>query len=329
MTVTRVIDQDRVFLRFIEQHNLKPGESIEVEERDAASDSVRVRGKNDQRITIGTRAASKLLVVARMLLLLAATAGPALAQNAPAGDSDRPWEITDNSFLVEEAFNQEAGIFQNIAAWQTDHQGNWALGFTQEWPLFSQTHQLSYTLGYAHGDDASGVGDAFLHYRWQALTGRDGRPAFSPRVSLVLPTGSVSRGLGNGNVGWELNLPFSRQMGDLYLHWNAGFTHFPSAKIGDVERNLLTPRAAASGIWRLRPMFNVMVEAVVQWDEAIAGDATDYVRRVTLLPGFRTGWNIGDVQAIVGMGMPVSFSDGGATAGIFGYFSYELPFAGQ
>jgi len=60
--VTRVIDQDRVFLRFIEDHDLKPGESIEVENRDAASDSVRVRGKNDRRITIGTRAASKLLV---------------------------------------------------------------------------------------------------------------------------------------------------------------------------------------------------------------------------------------------------------------------------
>ena len=45
----RVIDQDKVFLRFIENHNLKPGESIEVEDRDAASDSVRVRGKDDQR----------------------------------------------------------------------------------------------------------------------------------------------------------------------------------------------------------------------------------------------------------------------------------------
>ena len=62
VTVTRVIDQDKVFLRFIENHNLKPGESIEVENRDAASDSVRVRGKHDQRVTIGTRAASKLLV---------------------------------------------------------------------------------------------------------------------------------------------------------------------------------------------------------------------------------------------------------------------------
>ena len=62
VTVTRVIDQDKTFLRFIEGHHLKPGESIEVEHRDAASDSVRVRGKDDQRITIGTRAASKLLV---------------------------------------------------------------------------------------------------------------------------------------------------------------------------------------------------------------------------------------------------------------------------
>ncbi len=62
VTVTRVIDQDKEFLRFIEQHHLKPGEAIAVEARDAAADSVRVRGKNDQRITIGTRAASKLLV---------------------------------------------------------------------------------------------------------------------------------------------------------------------------------------------------------------------------------------------------------------------------
>jgi len=62
LTITRVIDQDRSFLRFIESHHLKPGESIEVENRDAVSDSVRVKGKDDRRITIGTRAASKVLV---------------------------------------------------------------------------------------------------------------------------------------------------------------------------------------------------------------------------------------------------------------------------
>ena len=80
VTVTRVIDQDKEFLRFIEQHHLKPGEAIEVEARDAAADSVRVRGKNDQRITIGTRAASKLLVHVAHLLLVGLLAAPAFAQ---------------------------------------------------------------------------------------------------------------------------------------------------------------------------------------------------------------------------------------------------------
>jgi DtxR family Mn-dependent transcriptional regulator len=60
--VTRVTDQDAAFLRFIEQHSLKPGQSIVVEARDEVSDSVSLRGKDDQRITIGMRAASKLLV---------------------------------------------------------------------------------------------------------------------------------------------------------------------------------------------------------------------------------------------------------------------------
>lgn len=62
VTVTRVVDQDKLFLRFIESHNLKPGQSIRVEARDPASDSVQLRAKDDQSITIGTRAASKLLV---------------------------------------------------------------------------------------------------------------------------------------------------------------------------------------------------------------------------------------------------------------------------
>ena len=62
LIVTRIADQDPAFLRFIEQNNLKPGQPIEVETRDTAADSVRVGGKNRPSITIGARAASKLLV---------------------------------------------------------------------------------------------------------------------------------------------------------------------------------------------------------------------------------------------------------------------------
>jgi DtxR family Mn-dependent transcriptional regulator len=62
VTVTRVVDQDKAFLRFIESNDLKPGQLIRVESRDAASDSVQLRVGGDRSITIGARAASKLLV---------------------------------------------------------------------------------------------------------------------------------------------------------------------------------------------------------------------------------------------------------------------------
>ena len=62
LRVTRITDQDPAFLRFIENTHLKPGQRIEVEARDTAADSVRVAGKNRESITIGARAASKLLV---------------------------------------------------------------------------------------------------------------------------------------------------------------------------------------------------------------------------------------------------------------------------
>jgi DtxR family transcriptional regulator, Mn-dependent transcriptional regulator len=62
LKVTRIADQDPAFLRFIETNDLKPGQPLEVEDRDAAADSVVVRGKDRRRITIGARAASKLLV---------------------------------------------------------------------------------------------------------------------------------------------------------------------------------------------------------------------------------------------------------------------------
>lgn len=52
--------------------------------------------------------------------------------------AERPAEaIQDNSFLVEEAYNQQPGVVQHIfnALWTED--GVWALSLTQEWPLFS------------------------------------------------------------------------------------------------------------------------------------------------------------------------------------------------
>jgi DtxR family Mn-dependent transcriptional regulator len=61
LKVIRIADQDPAFLRFIAHNGLKPGEPVEVEARDQAADAVMLRGKG-RRLTIGARAASKLLV---------------------------------------------------------------------------------------------------------------------------------------------------------------------------------------------------------------------------------------------------------------------------
>ena len=61
LKVSRIADQDPAFLRFIEQNDLKPGEPVRVQSRDTAADAVVLRGR-ERTLTIGARAASKLLV---------------------------------------------------------------------------------------------------------------------------------------------------------------------------------------------------------------------------------------------------------------------------
>jgi DtxR family transcriptional regulator, Mn-dependent transcriptional regulator len=60
--VTRVTDQDAVFLRFVEQSALMPGQMVTVVSREEAADSVAIEGPGTQRIVLGARAASKVLV---------------------------------------------------------------------------------------------------------------------------------------------------------------------------------------------------------------------------------------------------------------------------
>jgi DtxR family transcriptional regulator, Mn-dependent transcriptional regulator len=64
VTIARVADQDPDFLRFLEQRDLKPGQTVEVASRDHAADSVALRGPGNRMITLGSRAASKLQVSA-------------------------------------------------------------------------------------------------------------------------------------------------------------------------------------------------------------------------------------------------------------------------
>jgi DtxR family Mn-dependent transcriptional regulator len=319
VTISRVADQDREFLEFAERHDLRPGDVVRVESR--SGDDVRLQARNERHVTIGGRAAAKVLVkVAQAVFLLLTAASAAHAQTATSAQASqaKPFEILDNSFFVEEAFNQEKGVVQNIFGAARSNNG-WTSTFTQEWPIGSQTHQFSYTAAFVDESGHAGIGDTLVNYRYQVLVEGPGHPAFSPRLSLVIPSGDSHEGLGDGSWGLQTNLPFSKQRGDWYLHWNAGLTW-----LGDPGRT--SPFIAGSAIYRLRPMFNLMLESVLASNEGVTETGKERVVTVTLSPGFRGGWNIGENQVVVGAALPVSWTEGESDIGAFLYFSYEARF---
>jgi hypothetical protein len=99
--------------------------------------------------------------------------------------------IEDNSFLIEEAYNQDPGVIQHISSFQYMKDKTWLYTFTDEWPVPRMKHQLSTTIPVLNNGE-TGLGDILLNYRYQAIY-RD-RFAFSPRFSLILPTGIGKRG---------------------------------------------------------------------------------------------------------------------------------------
>ena len=177
------------------------------------------------------------LLLAAFLLVVAR---PALAQSA--GEDSDEWKIIDNSFLVEEAFNQDPHVVQNIFGVERQTARDWQFTFTQEWPVPYKRHQLSYTIPVQALDGVSGMGDVLINYRMQVMEEGPGRPAFAPRFSVILPSGSVAAGAGTHGV--QVNLPFSKRSGDWYFHWNGGFTWQRTSD----GVSLLSPAAAGSVI---------------------------------------------------------------------------------
>jgi hypothetical protein len=255
-----------------------------------------------------------------ILLLLAGRARAQAPAPPPPQDRPEPFGITDNSFLLEEAFNQDVGVVQNIfGATRLNHA--WQMTLTQEWPIRSVRHQFSYTFG---ADSLSGHGafsDTYLNYRFQAMEEGPGKPAFASRVTAILPTGRTLAGQGLG--GMQVGLALSKRKGDVYFHWNGGFTWRPRGERPD----FVTPGIEGSLVYGLRPMLNLMLESAVTLD-ADDNDRGGIQRTATftISPGVRGGWNLGDSQIVIGLAMPYVVADERDALGAFGYFSYELPF---
>jgi hypothetical protein len=247
----------------------------------------------------------------------------AFAQTGNKYDFER---IEDNSFLLEEAYNQEAGVIQHISAFQYMKGRTWLYTFTDEWPVPGQKHQLSTTIPFLNNGE-TGLGDILLNYRYQAIF-RD-RFAFSPRFSLIFPTGKWKNGLGAGVPGYQLNFPFSYLLSTrIATHYNLGVTFTPDAKSADESRyNQTIYNWGLSIILLLNKNFNLMFE-VVGNTTLIKTHNTATITSGSLFinPGIRYAINFkSGLQIVPGLAIPIGFGSSKGASGLFAYLSFEHP----
>ena len=216
--------------------------------------------------------------------------------------------IEDNSFLVEEAYNQERGVVQHITTWQRSLRSEaWDFSFTQEWPFLTQSHQLSYTLllgSTRAGTEFGGIG---LNYRYQLLPAA-ARVTIAPRISALLPARRE-------HLGVQLAVPVSIKLADALVgHWNGGVTR--------TTRVTTLYNVGGSLVWLARPTFNLLCE--LAWAEEDGASA------LVVNPGIRWAHNFSSgLQIVPGMAFTYGLGPSKGVRAGFLYLSFEHPFGGR
>jgi hypothetical protein len=244
--------------------------------------------------------------------------------------------IEDNSFFIEEAYNQETRVVQHInnGSYSLNSSHSFIYSFTQEWPVYSEKHQFSYTLGFSSQNSGNIIGfnDMQLNYRYQ-LTGHDAFITLAPRFSLIIPTGNSKKRLGFGVLGYQFNLPASKRIANgLVVHANIGYTYVPSVKVTDLNNNTLIYdysvfNIGASAIWLASYSTNLMLEVLQYYSHSLDGTGKmTYAGQTIISPGIRHAIDLKSLQIVPGIALPVTIQNNKSTAGLFFYLSFEHPF---
>lgn len=235
-------------------------------------------------------------------------------------------KIKDNSFLIEEAYNQEAGVVQFINGYQNTSPANdWSYTFTNEFPLGNETHQFSYVIPVNSfgASNESGLGDVLLNYRYQLVSNE--HLAMAPRLSLIVPTGDYKKGLGYGAPGLQFNHSVSITVNDKWTnHWNAGFTYVPNGKnANDDKANLFGFNFGTSVVYDISEKLNLLCEFVYSSMDSVddtgmkMNGSTYYV-----VPGFRTSFQAGKETEIVPGLAAILGAGPSAEDHVRGFFAY-------
>ncbi|HXG51411.1 MAG TPA: transporter [candidate division Zixibacteria bacterium] len=276
---------------------------------------------------------SRLILIFWVGVLLS---GPAASAAEP-----RPIDgFSDHSFLIEEAYNQERGEVQHIlkALYSKDsRRPGWSFAVEQEWWLFNEDHQLSFSIPFFRlrdeGKRQRGVGDIAVAYRYQLAEETASVPAVAPKFGLIFPTGNRNEGTGDGVVGYEWSLAASKKVASRWaVHANLGLTYLPKvrARLDDPrrlspKRSLVSYDIGASTVLALSSNIHLLLEWVGELEQGIddrGKKERDF--KAILSPGIRAAIvNQERLQTVVGIGIPVGVSRAADKIGALLYLSVE------
>lgn len=247
----------------------------------------------------------------------------------------------DNSFLLEEAFNQPMGVIQHVASfsWNNVKKGNVNFNFTQEIPITDLKHQFSYSLNYSlmepvdRGNNKSGFGDMYISYRPSLMSEKQWM-MLAPRITLILPTGNSSQGLGQGGWGGQLNVAITKRLSRrLITHYNFGATFIYKADhyldtadepLLTYQRNLFHKNAGIGFIWIAQRNVHLLLEYTSNLTQNIQDKGRIVTQHVgTASPGLRYCIDNGKMQIVPGVAVPITIAAGTMDVGVFLYLSFE------
>lgn len=230
--------------------------------------------------------------------------------------------IRDNSFLIEEGYNQERGVVQHILVhrtdWQVDGPNDAVIDFefTQEWPLWGQKVQGSYTVPIETQFEGANA-----HLRYQLSSEPQDGYSVAPRLSFLLHYDS-DLDLKN-MLGYQINIPISKELDrKRMIHANLGATFEPPPPGYTLywEEGMWVYNLGVSGIYALRPNLHAMAELLSFTSE---GQEPSYIAN----PGARYAVNqASGAQWVFGASAPISFQQDIDGYGFLLYLSFEHRF---
>ncbi len=244
--------------------------------------------------------------------------------------------LSGNSFYIIEAYNQERGFVQHTfnTVWYPTKPKDLFLSYSEAWPVPDERNQVGFTFTYTLPDsNASGIDDLYLNYSRQVLFEGKHGVAFAPAISLILPTGSVKKGLGFGTVGLQPLLPVSKRWNEYFVtHFNAGLTFLPKAEVALpdgslVRHNLTMVNFGGSIVWLIHRRFNFLTEFVGSLGSDISDSRhSNRYSQYILNPGVRFSIPVGRSEIVPAFSLPLSWMKNRYQTGLFFYLSINHPF---